>query len=293
MPFTSITPEAIFPCSVRDAELLPEEEGESQVTKIREELTWDEHTEETMSARDNTDSDAVLPTLPLDRFIGEVDAYFICAMCRGVADDPRECKCCENLICEGCLDQSCPYGCEVLETKDPALYTRIVYSRLQVRCQFCSNGCDFFESVAVVKAHEQACIMRIEACNNPLCDNLYRLYDRPEGGRQTCSAMCSNVYEFSQTLRKADHLTILSHFCTALQAAKDQLREEMRAEIAREHELLDQERLVHDEYEAERAQMSKDLHLRMISQHPGKWSGKCWSCCRSTDKYVVGCRELN
>lgn len=270
------------------------EEDENGQCKTEGDALWDDHTDETMSAKDHTDSEAAGQVLPLERFVGEVDNFFICARCKGVVDCPRECERCENLICEGCTDDECPYGCEVLETKDPALYARIVYSRLQVKCKYFNNGCEFFECIAVVKDHEQACLMRIGTCSSPLCNNMYRVFDRPEGERDVCSPMCNTVYQFSITLSSADRASILTNFCIALTSVKVQLRDELKAELAHEHRLLDLEREALSEQEEERIQLTKELHLRMISVHPGKWNqhGKMWSCCRSCDKYAIGCREL-
>eukprot|EP00359_Climacostomum_virens_P003747 CAMPEP_0204919434 /NCGR_PEP_ID=MMETSP1397-20131031/16819_1 /ASSEMBLY_ACC=CAM_ASM_000891 /TAXON_ID=49980 /ORGANISM="Climacostomum Climacostomum virens, Strain Stock W-24" /LENGTH=304 /DNA_ID=CAMNT_0052093025 /DNA_START=8 /DNA_END=919 /DNA_ORIENTATION=+ len=259
-------------CNKRADFLVEELEGDEYGrAKTEGDVLWDEHTEETMSEKDPSDTGHVHPTLPLERFVGAVDEFFICAECKGVVDCPRECERCENLLCEGCVDSECPYGCDVLETKDPALYARIVYSRLQVKCQFYLNGCDFFESVGVVKDHEQCCLMRIETCKNPLCSNLYRLWDRPEGAREVCSAMCDTIHKFSCTLDSCDKGAILQHFVSAISSVKDQLRDELRAELAYEHEQLDREKEVLAEYEEERMQLSKELHLRMISMHPGKW----------------------
>lgn len=99
------------------------------------------------------------------RFSQTVDEEFRCPICRDIVDDPITTQC-EHVFCRTCIhewlsrESSCPVGRQPLKAhhlSDVSRFYRTFYSRLEIRCEFESIGCQFVCSVDKIKEHQNIC----------------------------------------------------------------------------------------------------------------------------------------
>lgn len=171
--------------------------------------------------------------------------------------------------------------------------TRIFLS-LKVSCNNRSSGCLFEGAFEDLISHERSCKYRSKQCDSPLCRNYFKPAHRPPGYDTVCSLGCGQLIGVYQALQKNDNALALRNFVSCFEPLKDELRRETERQLASDRECLSKEQCELAAIENERKAMVQEVFLRTINYHIGRWSPMsiCWSCCKNTDMYSMGCREL-
>lgn len=96
---------------------------------------------------------------PPNRFLEEIDPYFLCFHCKKVVNCPRECKYCQLLFCYQCVTRNtdCPTGCPRLSYRKPSPFIQSYYAKLRVKCQHYNNGCFSIETTHEIHSHQLTC----------------------------------------------------------------------------------------------------------------------------------------
>mmetsp|Transcript_20005 Transcript_20005/g.37171 ORF Transcript_20005/g.37171 Transcript_20005/m.37171 type:complete len:235 (-) Transcript_20005:4773-5477(-) len=229
-----------------------------------------------------------------DRFSALVDDFFVCKACSTVVQNPVECSTCENLSCSLCAAKCLHCGSE--EFKTPAKFVRLVYAKLSLKCINSHNGCAFEGLVSEVEGHEAECLHVYISCESPICDRTILKSNRREGpnGSSVCSNMCRSILAFKQHLASSGELELLHLVKQAVLDSKEDLMEEVQAELEhKQAELRDKEEAL-KQLESQMDGMKKELDARRRFHHSGKWnfSHNKWSCCGVEDKSGLGCIKL-
>jgi hypothetical protein len=233
--------------------------------------------------------------LPAERFRCEIDPYFLCKRCKGVVKDPVQCNACEELLCLECVINPCPSGCPEIAVGKVGKFASLVYERLLIACKHSPTGCTHTTSIKLIPVHEANCQYSTLACENPMCPHTFRLIDRPASNQTCCSDLCSTVSQFNRALMASDKIATLHKFTELLNLAKSALKQEVAIELTKDYDQLTIKRAELNLMEEERRQVARDLFARRINFHPGKWSSgsRTWSCCKSREMYVIGCKEFS
>lgn len=234
----------------------------------------------------------------IERFLGEVDGFFVCAACEKVVRKPKECTSCQNLMCKYCAysQMKCPYGCEDLNLHRPSKFALIVYHRLKLRCSYFESGCEFVGRIKDMKDHELVCLYEVVKCQSQICNNTFTKKDKNKGETAplVCSEMCESLVEFKKILDNSSREAILQEFSNYLIKMSVVSEEEIERELT---EILNEK----EQKQAEaklfleiKGGLLTELENRRNKNHPGKWNSgsKKWSCCNEQDKYSIGCRDI-
>jgi E3 ubiquitin-protein ligase NRDP1 len=100
-----------------------------------------------------------------NRFNSEVDEEFRCSICRDIIEDPIATQC-EHVFCKLCInkwlqkDFSCPVDRKPLNNSqlcEPNRFFRNFYLKLELKCEFESNGCKKFCKIEDLFNHQKKC----------------------------------------------------------------------------------------------------------------------------------------
>mmetsp|Transcript_12977 Transcript_12977/g.13101 ORF Transcript_12977/g.13101 Transcript_12977/m.13101 type:complete len:260 (-) Transcript_12977:40-819(-) len=232
-----------------------------------------------------------------DRFLGEVDDFFKCPVCKQVVKKPKECSTCQNLICKYCSYSQikCPYGCEDFILHHPSKFALLVYHRLKLKCAYYESGCDFVGRIKDMRDHELLCLYEVIKCQSPICSTTFIKKEKHQGDGVplVCSDMCRAIVDFKETLDHSSREVILTDFSHYLVKMADIPEEEINKELV--DVLAEKERKQEEAqlFLTRKNNLLSELESRRTKNHPGKWNipAKKWTCCDNSDKYSIGCRE--
>jgi hypothetical protein len=100
-----------------------------------------------------------------NRFIGGVDEDFRCSICRDIIEDPIA-SYCEHIFCKLCINEwlqkesSCPVDRKSLKVHhlcEPNRFFRNFYLKLELKCEFESNGCEKVCKIENLFCHQNSC----------------------------------------------------------------------------------------------------------------------------------------
>lgn len=100
-----------------------------------------------------------------NRFSGDVDEDFRCPICQDIIEDPIASQC-EHVFCKSCINQwlqsesSCPVDRKPLNVSllcEPSRFFRNFYSKLVLKCDFESKGCEVIIKIEDLKTHHNKC----------------------------------------------------------------------------------------------------------------------------------------
>lgn len=234
--------------------------------------------------------------LSKERFLGEVDDFFLCPHCSNVVMSPKECDSCQILLCEGCVQglEECPSGGHQLVTHDISRFPKKIYEAMQLKCRNVGTGCDFAGVIAAVLSHEAVCEFSQTKCANPVCEQTFVKGQKGQSQPQVCSDLCLKVCHFQSILSLNDHNAALHELFTCLMSTKADIEQEIRNGMKpaiEELESLTQELAAFD---ANKQAVMEEIELRKKKHHAGKWNqqSKQWSCCADSQVLSPGCRPL-
>jgi len=128
-----------------------------------------------------------------NRFSGDVDDDYRCSICRDIIEDPIASQC-EHVFCKICINEwlqtqsSCPVDRTPLNSSqlcEPSRFFRNPYSRLVLKCQFESNGCQITIQIEDLKTHQNKC--KFNPSVKHLCENgCEALLNRNESIKHNC-----------------------------------------------------------------------------------------------------------
>ena len=116
------------------------------------------------------------------RFHSTIDEGFVCCICLGVLQDPKQCENNEHYFCSGCIKKhlektshSCPVCQDELTVETLRKAPRIVadcVSRYKISCDHAARGCDAVLELGALQAHVQDCDFMPVSCSNEGCDEV-------------------------------------------------------------------------------------------------------------------------
>lgn len=238
-----------------------------------------------------------LPTrLAKDRFIGDVDDFFLCPRCSHIVLCPKECESCQILLCEGCTFglEECPSGGHQLVTHDISRFPKKIYEAMQLKCCNSPAGCEFIGVISVVLSHESDCDFSQLKCANPVCDQTFLKRQKDQRHPLVCSDLCMKVCHFQDVLQQNDHNAALHELFTCLMSTKVTVEQELRSTMQPTIQELDVLTKELEEFEKLKEAVVEEIELRKTTHHSGKWNqqAKQWSCCADSQVLSPGCRTL-
>ena len=99
------------------------------------------------------------------RFTTPVDEEFRCPICRDIVDEPLITHC-EHVFCRVCIHEwlskepSCPVDRQPLKAhhmSEVSRFYRNFYSKLEIKCEFESIGCQYICKVEKIREHQISC----------------------------------------------------------------------------------------------------------------------------------------
>ena len=234
--------------------------------------------------------------LSKERFIGEVDDFFLCPHCSNVVMSPKECDSCQILLCESCMQglEVCPSGGHQLVTHDISRFPKKIYEAMQLKCRNAGTGCEFVGVIAAVSSHEANCEYSQTKCANPVCEQTFVKRHKDPSEPQVCSDLCLKVCHFQSVLALNDHNAALHELFACLMSTKTNVEQEIRSSMKPaidELETLTKELAAFEEI---KQAVMEEIDVRKKKHHTGKWNQqtKQWSCCADSQVLAPGCRPL-
>jgi hypothetical protein len=178
---------------------------------------------------------------PVARLVESPPAFFLCGICRNVANRPLECRSCGQLVCglcasavsttgEGCVGCSCG-----IDLRKPSQLLVKMIGELKTRCANSEKGCRFEVAISEAGEHEIKCPFREVWCeNNGFCRRKGMIKDfleteasirslfsqvgsvRTGIKRYTCSEGCRKLMEFKKLVREKQNEKALEEYVKLL-----------------------------------------------------------------------------
>jgi hypothetical protein len=245
-----------------------------------------------------SDDDTASPSVegyPLERFVGEIDDFFKCPLCKKIVKKPKECIYCQNLMCKSCITHvfKCPYGCLSLQVNQLSKFALMSYMGLKIKCCYSRYGCEYIGRIKDIKDHEKECEYSEVKCINPVCEAVF-LKKNKSDGPIICSEICSVVLSFKNVLETGTE-NLLSEFIRIVDDAKASINNELKSDL---QELMNEAQSKKEEVEEflkAKELLYVDIEEWRTMHHSGKWNQvvKWWSCCENREKYSKGCSLIN
>ncbi len=111
----------------------------------------------------------IMPGFDKTRFVDLIESEseeFTCGICLGIFCDPIETKCCRKTYCFDCINDwildnnSCPNDRNLLSNNDlirPSKITINLLSKLRIRCDYQSMGCEEVIGLDSILSHCERC----------------------------------------------------------------------------------------------------------------------------------------
>lgn len=102
----------------------------------------------------------------VNRFVEQVDEEVICPICFNVLEDPIQINYCEHSYCKQCINEwliehpNCPIDREKVSSRNLSPISRllrVLLSRLRIRCENESRGCNHVSSLETIHVHAAVC----------------------------------------------------------------------------------------------------------------------------------------
>ncbi|CAG2175309.1 unnamed protein product, partial [Oppiella nova] len=102
----------------------------------------------------------------------------LCSICQDVVNSPLVAQCCLQTFCRDCIHEwlnvrnSCPYDRSTLNTTQLAKPPRIllnILAKLEIRCDFASNGCQEVLKLEELSQHSSKCYFGSGFCEKCFC----------------------------------------------------------------------------------------------------------------------------
>ena len=178
------------------------------------------------------------------RFHSTIDEGFVCCICLGVLQDPKQCENNEHYFCSGCIKKhlektshSCPVCQDKLTVETLRKAPRIVadcVSRYKISCDHAARGCDAVLELGALQAHVQDCDFMPVTCSNEGCDEVVSKRDVKQHELDLCrfkTTICDDCGE------KMPHHKYGAHGCV-LRREMDGVKQDLAEMKVTQHEIM-------------------------------------------------------
>jgi hypothetical protein len=179
------------------------------------------------------------------RFHSTIDEGFVCCICLGVLQDPKQCENNEHYFCSGCIKKhlektshSCPVCQDELTVERLRKAPRIVadcVSRYKISCDHAARGCDAVLELGALQAHVvQDCDFKPVTCSNEGCDEVVSKRDVKQHELDLCrfkTTICDDCGG------KMSHHKYGAHGCV-LRRDVDEMKKDLAEMKATQHEMM-------------------------------------------------------
>ena len=178
------------------------------------------------------------------RFRSTIDEGFVCCICLGVLQDPKQCENNEHYFCSGCIKKhlektshSCPVCQDKLTVETLRKAPRIVadcVSRYKISCDHAARGCDAVLELGALQAHVQDCDFMPVTCSNEGCDEVVSKRDVKQHELYLCRFKTTNCDDCDE---KMPHHKYGAHGCV-LRRDVDEMKKDLAEVKATQHEMM-------------------------------------------------------
>ena len=178
------------------------------------------------------------------RFRSTIDEGFVCCICLGVLQDPKQCENNEHYFCSGCIKKhlektshSCPVCQDKLTVETLRKAPRIVadcVSRYKISCDHAARGCDAVLELGALQAHVQDCDFMPVTCSNEGCDEVVSKRDVKQHELDLCRFKTTTCDDCG---KKMSHHEYGAHGCV-LRRDVDEMKKDLAEVKATQHEMM-------------------------------------------------------
>ena len=178
------------------------------------------------------------------RFHSTIDEGFVCCICLGVLQDPKQCENNEHYFCSGCIKKhlektshSCPVCQDKLTVETLRKAPRIVadcVSRYKISCDHAARGCDAVLELGALQAHVQDCDFMPVTCSNEGCDEVVSKRDVKQHELDLCRFTTTTCDDCGE---KMPHHKYGAHGCV-LRREMDGVKQDLAEMKATQHEMM-------------------------------------------------------
>ena len=178
------------------------------------------------------------------RFHSRIDEGFVCCICLGVLQDPKQCENNEHYFCSGCIKKhlektshSCPVCQDKLTVETLRKAPRIVadcVSRYKISCDHAARGCDAVLELGALQAHVQDCDFMPGTCSNEGCDEVVSKRDVKQHELYLCRFKTTTCDDCGE---KMPHHKYGAHGCV-LRRDVDEMKNDLAEMKSTQHEMM-------------------------------------------------------
>ncbi|CAB4017445.1 E3 ubiquitin- ligase NRDP1 isoform X1 [Paramuricea clavata] len=178
------------------------------------------------------------------RFHSTIDESFVCCICLGVLQDPKQCENNEHYFCSGCIKKhlektshSCPVCQDKLTVETLRKAPRIVadcVSRYKISCDHAARGCDAVLELGALQAHVQDCDFMPVTCSNESCDEVVSKRDVKQHELDLCRFKTTTCDDCG---KKMSHHKYGAHSCV-LRRDVDEMKNDLAEVKATQNEMM-------------------------------------------------------
>ena len=178
------------------------------------------------------------------RFQSTIDEGFVCCICLGVLQDPKQCENNEHYFCSGCIKKhlektshSCPVCQDKLTVETLRKAPRIVadcVSRYKISCDHAARGCDAVLELGALQAHVQDCDFMPVTCSNEGCDEVVSKRDVKQHELDLCRFKTTTCDDCGKNM---SHHEYGAHGCV-LRRDVVEMKKDLAEMKATQHEMM-------------------------------------------------------
>ena len=178
------------------------------------------------------------------RFHSTIDQGFVCCICLGVLQDPKQCENNEHYFCSGCIKKhlektshSCPVCQDKLTVETLRKAPRIVadcVSRYKISCDHAARGCDAVLELGALHAHVQGCDFMPVTCSNEGCDEVVSKRDVKQHELDLCRFKTTTCDDCGKKMPRHKYG---AHGCV-LRRDVDEIKNDLAEVKATQHEMM-------------------------------------------------------
>ena len=178
------------------------------------------------------------------RFHSTINEGFVCCICLGVLQDPKQCENNEHYFCSGCIKKhlektshSCPVCQDKLTVETLRKAPRIVadcVSRYKISCDHAARGCDAVLELGALQAHVQDCDFMPVTCSNEGCDGVVSKRDVKQHELDLCRFKTTTCDDCGKNM---PHHEYGAHGCV-LRRDVDEMKNDLAEMKATQHEMM-------------------------------------------------------
>ncbi|CAB4034089.1 E3 ubiquitin- ligase NRDP1 [Paramuricea clavata] len=224
------------------------------------------------------------------RFHSTIDEGFVCCICLGVLQDPKQCENNEHYFCSGCIKKhlektshSCPVCQDKLTVETLRKAPRIVadcVSRYKISCDHAARGCDAILELGALQAHVQDCDFMPVTCPNEGCDDVVSKRDVKQHELDLCRFKTTTCDDCGEKMAQHKYG---AHGCV-LRRDVDEIKKDLAEMKATQHEMMTCMQRMTTAFESlQKSVNSKSTDIVVIAG----WNPKTEKCLSSVERFSL------